>query len=340
MSAAILIVEDDHGFSEQWSRLLSLFLTQDLYIPHGEFTIDKAYDYKQALISLVRGDYDLVLLDHHLDVDTSGLTGIDVLQDLEKELGVNILKNRFIVLSSQGNISISNEYARYGSLAYLLKPINEEQFFITISDAWLKLQLGIAEAEWKDADAAIRLLINEGLLDPLDELSSQISKQQEQNEALQQLNEILLQKLKETGERSEQLRVYEEWDEGIKKLAPSSFSDIYPALKSFDKTKAFMGDIEHAFKINPRIFMQLYAYLLRIDRNSFAAERGGRRKLFGTHWEHRVGREYRLYFRDGDDRKILERFAHRRDQPEILKYLRSKTPEVIDFQDLHADADA
>lgn len=332
MTSRILIVEDDSDFASQWERLMTDFFVIHQKLEHKEFIIEVATGsttYQKAFDMIADGgNYDLVLLDHHLEPDNHGFTGIDLIKDLHEELGENVLLNRFVMLSALYDLDVSSQYTRFGSLAYLRKPIDREQFFITISDTWLKLQLGIARAEWERADEAIQYLITEGLLEPIEIIAQQVAQQSKRAEALQQLNENLLKKLAEIGDRPEMFRAYKEWDEGVKRIAPTSVSCIYPELQRYKVTKPFLKDLNYFFTTNPRIFVQLHADLAKIRKLGDAARVG--RHLFDNHWEYRIGISYRLYFRSEGQDKVLERFDHHNAQDRILDYLRNNTPATVE----------
>lgn len=84
MSKKILIVEDDKSLS----RVLGLKLDK------AGFEVDRAFDGKEGLESLLEGKYDLVLM----DLIMPQMTGFELLKELEKE-SVNV---PVLILSNLG----------------------------------------------------------------------------------------------------------------------------------------------------------------------------------------------------------------------------------------------
>lgn len=84
MSKKILIVEDDKSLS----RVLGLKLDK------AGFEVDRAFDGKEGLESLLEGKYDLVLM----DLIMPQMTGFELLKELEKQ-SVNV---PVLILSNLG----------------------------------------------------------------------------------------------------------------------------------------------------------------------------------------------------------------------------------------------
>jgi len=88
-------------------------------------------------------------------------------------------------------------------------------------------------------------------------------------------------------------------------------------------TASFWSDIENVFHYERLHFFILQTYLNKIRKNPFAYRI---KHLIGGatgHYEYRVGKSYRLYFRREGDLIILERFGHKNLQSKIVNYLSS-----------------
>lgn len=315
----ILISEDDKVTSNHWRRLVTDFLAIEENVARESIQVDQAFNFRSTLEFLEDYDYDLVLLDHQLEASTKTLTGLSVLDRLEKKNeGVNILSSKFLVLTGYDDSSVARDYERYGCLEQLIKPIEKPQFKVAMIRAWTKLRLGEEESDWEEA---YNLLSGMGLIQSLESLQRDI----ENAAGLQQLYDELKQQV--SGKLpKEQLASFEAARKALASGAGSAGS-ILPYLEGYDVTEGFLRDVNQAFHKDRLAFWILQAYLKR-----FQQQEGRVRNLHigpTGHAEYRIGRSYRLYFREAEGRKILEHFGHKNVQQTIIDNLKGPLPSVV-----------
>lgn len=277
---------------------------------------------KAVKLSAEIGDpFDLILLDYDFG---DGTTGLQVMQ----KLGTDYCEHRVIVLTGSRNASLPSEFARLGAIGHLLKPISEDQFWVTIGSALTRREQFIDKKE--DWEAALELLHRNGVLEGLenyDVLNKQLANQLE---ALKAINNQLQLELRQAGKREEEIaRAYEKASNTLGSV-PGDINVICSSLHDFGFTKPFLSDVKTLFDKDRLHFYVLTSYLKRIEAHPDYPHRVLTPRA-SSH-EYRVGRSYRLYFRRDDSRKvILERFGHKHVQEKIIDYLSSSDDEVVSW---------
>jgi len=321
----ILIAEDDKVTSNDWRRLVTDFLTKEEKISAALIKIDQAFNYTSTLDHLEDYEYDLVLLDHKLDSRSKSLTGVSVLKKAEeRNEGINILFKKFIVLTGYDDSDVARDYERFGSLEQLIKPISEAQFKVAMIRAWTKLRLGEEESDWEEAYS---LLSELGLVQSAESLQQDVDSVAGIQDLYDELKQQLSGKIPE-----EQLAAY---DAARKALSSNneSIASILPCLEGYEMTEQFLKDVRRTFRMDRLAFWILRAYLHR-----FKQQDGRVRNLnTGTHnhAEYRISRNYRLYFSERENDRVLERFAHKNKQVAIIDNLcKSSSPIALNIEQL------
>lgn len=270
--------------------------------------------------------FDLILMDYDFGDGTYGL-------DIMAKLGSDYCEHRVIVLTALRNINLPREFAQLGAIGHLLKPVPDDQFWVTVNSALTRRELFIERKE--DWEAALELLDKAGVLEGqenYDAVNKQLASQLESPKAI---NDQLQAELKRAGSREGEIaKAYEKASDALGK-APGDINVISSTLISFGFTKPFLADVETLFERDRLHFYILASYLKRIDERRDDHHDYRRRVLAGkasNHSEYRVGRSYRLYFRREDGRKIiLERFGHKTVQEKIIEYLSRSHDEVMEW---------
>ena len=266
--------------------------------------------------------FDLILLDYNFNDGTYGLEAMQV-------LGTDYCEHRVIVLTASRDVSLGNKFARLGAIGHLLKPVSEDQFWVTVGSALTLREQFIDKKE--DWEAALELLHKTGVLEGLanyDAINNQLIGQLE---ALKVINEQLQSELKQAGKREEEIaRAYEKASDALC-IVPGDINVISSSLHNFGFTKPLLSDVQTLFDKDRLHFYVLASYLKRIEAHPDYPYRVLTPRA-PNHAEYRVGRSYRLYFRRNDSRKIiLERFGHKHDQEKIIDYLSSSDDEVLSW---------
>lgn len=108
MSANILVIDDE----ESLRFTFETFLTEDSY------EVTTAENYDQALASLEKGKFDLVVC----DILMGGKTGIDLLREITKRK----LPCMVVMVTGFPNVETAAEAVRLGAFDYLPKPVTQE----------------------------------------------------------------------------------------------------------------------------------------------------------------------------------------------------------------------
>lgn len=273
----------------------------------------------QSSESEVEEPFDLILLDYDFGDGTTGL------QVMEK-LGIDYCEHRVIVLTGCRNFKLPTEFARLGAIAHLLKPVPEDQFWVTIESALTRRELYINRKE--DWESALATLHKYGILEGLETYDAANKQLVSQLASLKAINEQLQQELKQAGKREEEIaKAYEKASDALCTI-PGDINVICDSLHSFEVTKPFLSDIEALFEKDRLHFYVLVSYLKRIEGYSDYPYRVLTPRASG-HAEYRVGRSYRLYFRRNNNKIILERFGHKHMQEKIIEYLSKSEDEVL-----------
>lgn len=112
----ILIVEDNE---------LNMKLMADL-LENFAYSVTKTYNGEEALKSLEKNDFDLMLL----DIQLPKKSGYDVLKEMKKKIPV-------IVVSACCLEEEINTAKEYGCIDYITKPINIREFMEKINNCFL-----------------------------------------------------------------------------------------------------------------------------------------------------------------------------------------------------------
>ena len=265
--------------------------------------------------------FDLILLDYDFKDGSYGLQAMEL-------LGADYCEHRVIVLTACRNINLEREFARLGAIGHLLKPVSEDQFWVTIGSALTRREQFIDKKE--DWEAALELLHKNGVLEGLENYDAQNKQLASQLESLQVINNQLQSELRQTGKREEEIAKAYEKASNTLSTVPGDINVICSSLHNFGFTKPFLSDVKTLFDKDRLHFYVLTSYLKRIEAHPDYPHRVLTPRTSSQ--EYRVGRSYRLYFRRDDSRKvILERFGHKHDQEKIIDYLSSSDDEVLSW---------
>ncbi|MTF37524.1 response regulator [Cyanobacterium aponinum] len=305
--AHILIVDDEAHIRAEWrTRLLR---ENHTFIEAKD--IDEAVDAIEESQKNDHDPFDLILLDHSLGEEQ----GLDLLD----EVGKDYLQHRVLVITGHGTTSLAREYASIGAIGHLIKPVSEAQFYTAIASALERRKIQVEEKE--DWESAYAVLENLGVLESLEELKTDSIKVQEQYEVLKSTYDQLLEDLRSAGGQEYKMATaYEKASQSLNGV-DGSVEGIIPFLTKFKITKSFWSDVKTIFKKSRLYFFVLQNYLIRIAENPLAYRIKHLAGGADGHYEYRIGSEFRLYFRKEADDIILERFANKNIQPEIIKFL-------------------
>lgn len=137
IGSRILLVDDEHVFLENMSKLL----TDRGY---NVTTVDSG---DRAIKTLQDKDFDVVVL----DLKMPGMDGITTLKEIKK-LG---LFTETLILTGHGSIDTALEAVKIGAYDFLAKPCEIEELVAKIEDAWKKKDNG----EKKDLDEKIKKVV-------------------------------------------------------------------------------------------------------------------------------------------------------------------------------------
>ncbi len=326
----ILIAEDDQSTSNEWRRLMINFLSEEENVGAESIEVDQAFNYQDTLDFLDEEEYDITLLDHELDPSTKTLTGLEVLEELQKRNnGKNLIDKKFVVLTGFADSDVARSYERFGCLEQLIKPISEAQFKVAMIRAWTRLRIGEEESDWEDA---YDLLSQLGLIQSLESLQRDAEAVDQLHARVTGLQESFEQFKKQFAGKhpEEQLAGYEAARASLS-TEKGSVGSVLPHLDGYGVTESFLDDLQHAFRHDRLAFWILQSYLQRFKESD-----GRVRYLqtgFGNHAEYRIGRSYRLYFRQEGSKKVLEHFGHKNKQGSIIDGLRNGSPTIVNNVD-------
>jgi response regulator of citrate/malate metabolism len=316
--AHILIVDDEAHIRAEWrTRLI-----QENHTFQEADSIDEAVEAIEN--SQEQEPFDLILLDHSLGEEL----GLDLLD----EVGKDYLQYRVLVITGHGTTSLAREYASIGAIGHLIKPVSEAQFNTAIASALERRKIQVEERE--DWESAYAVLENLGVLESIDILKSDSTKAQEQYEILKSTYDQLLEDLKSAG--GQEYAMATAYEKATQTLNDSngSVEGIIPFLNKFKVTKSFWGDVKTIFKRSRLYFFVLQSYLVRIAENPLAYRIKHLAGGADGHYEYRIGSEFRLYFRKEANEIILERFANKNIQDEIIKFLNNTHETALSPQQL------
>ena len=277
----------------------------------------------QSIISAVRNSesengepFDMILMDY----DFRGSSGLVMIEKINQKIRHDYCEHRVVVVTASKQRGLSSEFAMLGAIGHIHKPINEVQFWSTVDAALTRQELFVDKKE--DWESAIKLLEELGILEGVESLRA-IS---EQYELLKAIHQNLLNDLQVAGQREQSVaQAYTRATQALNDV-PVTFEWIYTFLHGFGYTQLFLKDVEKIFRTDRLHFIALQTYLQRIHENPDAPMVKTLAGLTSSHYEYRVGRSFRLYFRRGEARHIIfERFGHKTVQTEIVKYFGHST---------------
>lgn len=310
----VLVVDDDPVICDIWVQYLKK-LGYISVIANDVTSACIAFDEAVELYD----EFDLIVLDHDL---SNGETGLTFLNEIDE----NKIKYKVIVVTGHQSSLIARDYARAGAVSHLIKPVSEAQFKAGIEAALERQSIYVDQLE--DWSRACELLERKGILNSIDSLQSDFDSQTQELIALRGVYEKLLEDLKLAGAKEASIAdAYSRASEAISNSA-SCFENIFSCLSFFKVTSPFLYDIRNLFRDNRIQFYVLQNYLERIalSPNEYRV-----RSLAGAsgHYEYRIGKYYRLYFRREAGAIVLERFGHKNIQPEIISFLNRGLEEVV-----------
>lgn len=305
--ANFLIVDDEPNIRDHYAEL----------IKNNGHTVSTAGNIKKARIAVVNSEsldgepFDLILMDYDLNAGS----GLDAIREINDKMGDEYCEHRVVVITGSKNTFLVDQFAELGSIAYLNKPITEDQFWSTINLCLKRREIFYNKKQ--DWEEALELLNDLGILERIESFQD-ISVQYE---TLKEIYDNLVNELQKAGNRERQIaQAYEAATQSINDSS-GSFDSIFSFLESFGYTSNFLDDVRDVFQTDRLQFFILQSYLQRIRSNP-NAYRVKKLTRAGDHYEYRVGRNFRLYFRRGEEQKlILERYGDKKMQDRILDFL-------------------
>ena len=271
--------------------------------------------------------FDLILLDYNFEE----ASGLDAIEGLSEVIGSDYCEHRIVVVTGSQLKGLSSEFAALGAIGHLHKPINEVQFWSTVDAALTRRELYVdKKVDW---ESALELLNNLGILEGIESLKVIT----EQYEALDTIHQNLLKDLQVAGQKEQQIALaYTKATQALNS-SPGTFDSIFAFLQNFGYTRYFLEDVKQIFHSDRLHFVALQSYLQRISLNAEAYMMKSLHPSASGHYEYRVGRSFRLYFRRADaGRIIFERFGNKTVQPKILNYLGQSEDEDISLVEIAA----
>jgi CheY-like chemotaxis protein len=258
--------------------------------------------------------FDLILLDY----DLGGSTGQDAIKHISKWMGSDYCDHRFIVITGSSRKNLPSEFASLGAISHLLKPVSANQFSATIEHALVKRELFVHQKN--DWESALELLSEIGIIENVEKL--QVVSQQ--LEELQYIYNQLLEDLKNSRNEEQVAYAYASASSALNHSG-DSFDALFLIIEPYGYTQGFIKDVKETYERNRLLFLSLLTYLNRLTiRQSLVPEKCLSPGACG-HFEYRIGRNHRLYFRKNESRKIFERFGHKNIQEDIIRYLNGST---------------
>ena len=259
--------------------------------------------------------FDLILLDY----DLGGSTGQDAIKRIAKSIGNDYCDHRFIVITGSSRRNLPSEFASLGAISHLLKPVAANQFSATIEHALAKRELYVYKKN--DWESALELLSEIGIIENIEKL--QVVSQQ--FEELQYIYNQLLEDLENTRNEEQIADAYAAASSALNH-SRDSFEVLYLLIETYGYTQGFIKDVKEVYQRDRLLFLSLLTYFNRLNtRQSLVLEKCLSPNAHG-HFEYRIGRNHRLYFRKDESRKIFERFGHKNIQDDIMRYLNGSMP--------------
>lgn len=316
--AHFLIVDDEKYVTKEWSNRLK----QENHSCVTALDVDKALEAIKKSEQPDGEPFDLILLDHGLGEEN----GLDVIRAVIEVFDSNYWQHRIIVITGLGNNNLAREYAKFGAIGHLIKPVSEAQFKTAITAALERRAIYVDNQEnWENA---YQVLQDYGLLESLAELKADSANITQQYQSLKLIYDRLLVDLKEAGSKESQMALAYEKASDALNATSGGINSILIFLQNFQITASFWSDVEKIYYVDKLQFFVLQSYLKRIAENplNYRIKHLG---AAGGHYEYRIGRNYRLYFRRESGDIILERYGHKNLQEEIISCLKTKYEDVI-----------
>lgn len=307
--ANILLLDDEKSITSEFA----LYVQQ---MGHTSYECQTRRDVLMAMKTVNDNDerIDLFVLDHDLG---DGETSLKLLRVLDKRENADY-QNRFIVATGHASTNVTQDYAKFGSMGHLIKPIHQAQFTQTVNHALSRIDfLGNQEENWQ---SAYQLLEDMNLLDSMDELKKNNIEVNDQFLALKDIYDQLLAEIKDK-QGEEVVKAYEYASDAVNRIK-GGYEVIYDFAGDMIFTSKFEEEIQQIYNKDRVLFFRVLSYLSRIRDNALDYRI---KKLNGAGdnaYEYRVGRDYRLYFSRHDKGVIqLERFGHKNIQDNIIHNL-------------------
>jgi FixJ family two-component response regulator len=313
--AHLLIVDDQNHIRREWAFLLN----QENHTYKEAANVDETLEIIKT--SEKEGEpFDLILLDHQLGDEK----GINVLTNLNHEY----YQYRIVVITGFGTNDVAREYAKMGSIGHLIKPVSEMQFHTAIAAALERRYIYVDEKEnWENA---YELLNNIGLLESVEKLQIDSARMIDQYQTLRVTYDKLLADLEKAGGREKEMaQAYLKATNSLNS-GYAGIESIIPFLTGFMITQSFWSDVKDIFDSNRLQFFILQSYLRRIQEQSSVYQI---KHLVGGatgHYEYRIGRNYRLYFRRQEGVIVFERFGHKNIQDTIISFLDENIKKAVE----------
>jgi CheY-like chemotaxis protein len=290
-----------------------------LWLKQNNHTFQEAVDILDVLDKVELSEqvepFDLILLDHDFGGGEYGYMALEKLEPHYRE-------HRVLVITANPDEELGEIYAELGAIGHLIKDITRAQFNVTLRSALKRRERFLMKQDWEQA---IEVLEHSGILGSYEQLSQDYAGLSTQLDNLRSINEQLQEELSNAGSQEAKLsEAYARASESLKKL-PGNHKVIYPLLKDYYVTEAFINDVEHIFSHDRLMFCGLMESLQKIRENP----KYRIKKLAGTdqaHYEYYVRRSYRLYIllpnaSSATDRATLCRFSKKEDQPQTIDNL-------------------
>ena len=307
--ANILLLDDEKSITSEFAS----YITD---MGHKGFECQSSGDVLDTLEKMSDNNeqINLFVLDHDLG---GGETSLKLLRILDKQ-EYSEYQNRFIVATGHASTDITQDYAKFGSMGHLIKPIHQNQFTQTITHALSRIDyLNNQEENWQ---SAYQLLEDMNLLDSMDELKKNNIEVNDQYLALKDIYDQLIADVKDK-QGEDVVKAYESASNAVNRIK-GGFEIIHDFADDMKFTPKFIDDVEYIYNKERILFFRLMNYLGRINDSP---DEYRIKKLNGAGnnaYEYRVGRDYRLYFSRQEEGNIqLERFGHKNIQDNIIHNL-------------------
>nr|WP_312177581.1 hypothetical protein [Moraxella sp. CTOTU46934] len=304
----VILLDDQKEITNEFAS----YIREIGLIPYECQTIDEALEVIDTFKDKDEA-VELFVFDHDLGM---GDTSLNLIKTLEDE-GYTDYQNHFIVATGLDSDDVTYDYAKYGSMGHLIKPIHKAQFLQTVKHVLKRIEYATTQRE--DWQSAYELLESEGLLDSIDDLKKNNEEINNQYVALKEVYDKLVEDLKD--KKGEDIaKAYESASNSINRIS-GGFDLIFDINQNLKLSDKFTEDAKEVYSTNKILFFSLLNYMKRIDEAPLAYRIKYLTSTKGL-YEYRTGRDYRLYFTKTDDKIQLERFGHKNVQEKIIETYR------------------